>query len=165
MSLHIANGMFGAVIIDPPGLPTVDREYVLVQSEFYLGKQGGTADAAKVNAKDYDMVAFNGYANQYDHDPLTAGAGERVRIWVLAAGPNESSAFHVVGGQFDTVFREGAYDLRRGGSQSGGAQVLDLAPASGGFVELSFPEAGDYPFVTHVMSDAERGAHGVFRVR
>ncbi|MEV0178298.1 multicopper oxidase domain-containing protein [Streptomyces sp. NPDC050625] len=165
MSLHIANGMFGAVIIDPPGLPTVDREYVLVQSEFYLGRQGGTADAAKVNAKDYDMVAFNGYANQYDHDPLTARPGERVRIWVLAAGPNESSAFHVVGGQFDTVFREGAYDLGRGGSQSGGAQVLGLAPASGGFVELSFPEAGDYPFVTHVMSDAERGAHGVFKVR
>ncbi|WP_416985443.1 multicopper oxidase domain-containing protein [Streptomyces sp. T028] len=165
MSLHIANGMFGAVIIDPPGLPEVDREYVLVQSEFYLGKQGGTADAAKVNAKDYDMVAFNGCANQYDHDPLTAEAGERVRIWVLAAGPNVSSAFHVVGGQFDTVFREGAYDVKRGGSQSGGAQVLDLAPASGGFVELSFPEAGDYPFVTHAMSDAERGAHGVFQVR
>ena len=90
---------------------------------------------------------------------------EPVRIWVLAAGPNEPGAFHVVGGQFDTVFREGAYDLRRGGSQSGGAQVLDLAPASGGFVELSFPQAGDYPFVTHIMSDAERGAHGVFRVR
>lgn len=165
MSLHIANGMFGAVIIDPPGLPEVDREYVLVQSEFYLGKQGGTADAAKVRVKDYDMVAFNGYANQYDHDPLTAGTGERVRIWVLAAGPNEPCAFHVVGGQFDTVFREGAYDLRRGGAQHGGAQVLDLAPASGGFVELSFPQAGDYPFVTHIMSDAERGAHGVFRVR
>ncbi|MFJ8597975.1 multicopper oxidase domain-containing protein [Streptomyces shenzhenensis] len=165
MSLHIANGMFGAVIIDPPGLPAVDREYVLVQSEFYLGKQGGTADPAKVNAKDYDMVAFNGCANQYDHDPLTAEPGERVRIWVLAAGPNEPSAFHVVGGQFDTVFREGAYDLRPGGSRSGGAQILDLAPASGGFVELSFPEAGDYPFVTHIMSDAERGAHGVFHVR
>ncbi|WP_220795304.1 multicopper oxidase domain-containing protein [Streptomyces shenzhenensis] len=165
MSLHIANGMFGAVIIDPPGLLAVDREYVLVQSEFYLGKQGGTADPAKVNAKDYDMVAFNGCANQYDHDPLAAEPGERVRIWVLAAGPNEPSAFHVVGGQFDTVFREGAYDLRRGGSRSGGAQVLDLAPASGGFVELSFPEAGDYPFVTHIMSDAERGAHGVFHVR
>ncbi|MGW4729648.1 multicopper oxidase domain-containing protein [Streptomyces shenzhenensis] len=165
MSLHIANGMFGAVIIDPPGLPAVDREYVLVQSEFYLGKQGGTADPAKVNTKDYDMVAFNGCANQYDHDPLAAQPGERVRIWVLAAGPNEPSAFHVVGGQFDTVFREGAYDLRRGGSRSGGAQVLDLAPASGGFVELSFPEAGDYPFVTHIMSDAERGAHGVFHVR
>ncbi|MEU8623020.1 multicopper oxidase domain-containing protein [Streptomyces sp. NPDC048623] len=165
MSLHIANGMFGTVIVDPPGLPAVDREYVLVQSEFYLGAQGGTADAAKVRDQDDDMVAFNGYANQYDHDPLTARTGERVRIWVLAAGPNRSSSFHVVGGQFDTVFREGAYDLRRGGAESGGAQVLGLAPASGGFVELTFPEAGDYPFVTHVMSDAERGAHGSFKVR
>ncbi|MFI2436318.1 multicopper oxidase domain-containing protein [Streptomyces sp. NPDC018693] len=165
MSLHIANGMFGAVIIDPPDLPKVDREYVLVQSEFYLGRQNGTADADKVNAKEPDVVAFNGYANQYDHDPLTARTGERVRIWVLAAGPNAASAFHVVGGQFDTVYREGAYDLQPGGSERGGAQVLDLAPASGGFVETTFPEAGDYPFVTHVMTDAERGAHGVFRVR
>ncbi|MCM1972413.1 multicopper oxidase domain-containing protein [Streptomyces sp. G1] len=165
MSLHIANGMFGAVVIDPPNLPEVDREYLLVQSEFYLGGQNGTADADKVNAKRHDMVAFNGYANQYDHDPLTARTGERVRIWVLAAGPNVSSAFHVVGGQFDTVFREGAYDLRPGGAERGGAQVLDLAPASGGFVELTFPEAGTYPFVTHAMTDAERGAHGVIRVR
>jgi nitrite reductase (NO-forming) len=69
-----------------------------------------------------------------------------------------------VGGRFDTVFREGAYDLRPGGVENGGAQVLDLAPASGGFVELSFPEAGDYPFVTHVMTDAECGAHGIVRV-
>jgi nitrite reductase (NO-forming) len=165
MSLHIANGMFGAVIIDPPDLPRVDREYVLVQSEFYLGKQGGSADPAKVNDKDWDMVAFNGYANQYDHDPLPARRGERVRIWVLSAGPNASSAFHVVGGQFDTVFREGAYDLRPGGPEKGGAQILDLPPASGGFVELTFPEPGDYPFVTHTMTDAEHGAHGVFHVR
>ncbi|MFE6280942.1 multicopper oxidase domain-containing protein [Streptomyces sp. NPDC057877] len=165
MSLHIANGMFGAVIIDPPDLPRVDREYVLVQSEFYLGPRNGTADADKVRAKEPDIVAFNGYASQYDHDPLTAWPGDRVRIWVLAAGPNLPSAFHVVGGQFDTVFREGAYDLRSGGSARGGAQVLDLAPASGGFVELTFPEAGDYPFVTHAMTDAERGAHGVVRVR
>ncbi|MFD6905408.1 MULTISPECIES: multicopper oxidase domain-containing protein [unclassified Streptomyces] len=165
MSLHIANGMFGAVVIDPPDLPRVDHEYLLVQSEFYLGEQNGTADPAKVNAKEPDMVAFNGYANQYDHDPLTARTGERVRIWVLTAGPNVAGAFHVVGGQFDTVFREGAYDLRPGGAERGGAQVLDLAPASGGFVELTLPEAGNYPFVTHIMSDAERGAHGVLRVR
>ncbi|MFJ2947162.1 multicopper oxidase domain-containing protein [Streptomyces sp. NPDC087226] len=165
MSLHIANGMFGAVVIDPPELPSVDREYLLVQSEFYLGEQNGTADPAKVNAKEPDMVAFNGYANQYDHDPLTARTGERVRIWVLTAGPNLPGAFHVVGGQFDTVFREGAYDLRPGGTEHGGAQILDLAPASGGFVELTLPEAGDYPFVTHIMSDAERGAHGILRVR
>ena len=87
---------------------------------------------------------------------------ERVRIWVLDAGPNRSTSLHVVGDQFDTVYAEGAYLLRSG---EGGSQALALAPAQGGFVELAFPEAGHYPFVTHAMVDAERGAHGLFDVR
>jgi nitrite reductase (NO-forming) len=164
MSLHIANGMFGAVVIDPPDLAPVDHEYVLVQSEMYLGPEGGTADPDRVASGRPDLVVFNGYARQYDAAPLAARVGERVRIWVLAAGPNRGSSFHVVGGQFDTVYREGAYDLRPGPGVTGGSQVLGLLPAQGGFVELSFPEAGTYPFVTHAMSDAERGAHGTFAV-
>ncbi|WP_255364889.1 multicopper oxidase domain-containing protein [Cellulosimicrobium sp. I38E] len=162
MSLHIANGMFGAVIVDPPDLARVDHEYVVVQSELYLGAQGASADDAKVAAAEPDLLAFNGYANQYRHDPLEARVGERVRVWVLDAGPNRPSAFHVVGGQFDTVYHEGAYSLPAG--SSGGSQVLGLLPAQGGFVELAFPEAGTYPFVTHAMSDAERGASGAFAV-
>ncbi|WP_087509049.1 multicopper oxidase domain-containing protein [Cellulomonas iranensis] len=165
MSLHIANGMFGAVVIDPPGLPEVDHEYVLVQSELYLGEQGGTADEAALTAQQPTLLTFNGYANQYRDRPLAVRAGERVRVWVLDAGPNRPSSFHVVGGQFDTVYREGDWTLRDGGSTgTGGAQVLELAPAEGGFVELTFPEAGTYPFVTHAMGDAERGAQGRFRV-
>ncbi|MEO8906640.1 MAG: multicopper oxidase domain-containing protein [Microbacteriaceae bacterium] len=165
MSAHIANGMFGAVIIDPPGLDAVSAEYVLVQSEYYLGPQMGEVDAAKVATEKPDLVVFNGYADQYRDRPLTAKAGEKVRIWVLDAGPNLFSAFHVVGGQFDTVFSEGDYLLKNGGSTgTGGAQVLGLFPAQGGFVELTFPEAGNYPFVTHAMSDAERGASGIFAV-
>ncbi|MGN6238462.1 MAG: multicopper oxidase domain-containing protein, partial [Cellulosimicrobium cellulans] len=162
MSLHIANGMFGAVIIDPPDLAPVDREYVVVQSELYLGAQGASADDAKVAAAEPDLLAFNGYANQYRDDPLSARVGERVRVWVLDAGPNRPSAFHVVGGQFDTVYHEGAYALPSG--TSGGSQVLGLLPAQGGFVELAFPEPGTYPFVTHAMSDAERGASGAVAV-
>jgi nitrite reductase (NO-forming) len=165
MSLHIANGMTGAVVIDPPGLPEVDREYVLVQQELYLGAQGGPADEAEVAAQQPDLLAFNGYAWQYRDRPLEAAVGERVRVWVLDAGPNRASSFHVVGGQFDTVFREGDWVLRDGGSTgTGGAQVLALQPAEGGFVELTFPEAGTYPFVSHVMGDAERGAQGRFAV-
>lgn len=165
MSLHIANGMAGAVVIEPPGLPAVDRQYVLVQSELYLGPQGGTADEQKLLDGDADLVVFNGVADQYRHEPLPATAGERVRVWVLDTGPSRASAFHVVGGQFDTVFREGDFTLRDGGSTgTGGAQVLALQPAEGGFVELTFPEAGHYPFVSHVMTDAERGARGVFEV-
>jgi nitrite reductase (NO-forming) len=163
MSAHIANGMFGAVVIDPAGLPPVDRSYVLVQSELYLGAQGSVVDTRKVNAEEPDAVVFNGYVNQYDARPLVAKVGERVRVWVLDAGPNRSTAFHVVGAQFDTVYSEGAY-LLRPGRASGGSQALALAPSQGGFVELTFPEAGHYPFVSHVMVDAERGAHGTFEV-
>ncbi|MEU6522707.1 multicopper oxidase domain-containing protein [Streptomyces sp. NPDC046924] len=164
MSLHIANGMFGAVVIDPPDLPEADREYLLVQSELYLGPQGGTADPDKLTAQRPDAVVFNGYAHQYARDRLTARTGERVRVWVLDAGPNRSSAFHVVGSQFDTVYQEGAHRLRPDDPGDGGAQILSLAPGSGGFVELTFPEAGTYPFVSHIMSDAERGARGAFEV-
>ncbi|WP_233198070.1 multicopper oxidase domain-containing protein [Cryobacterium sp. Y50] len=165
MSAHIANGMFGAVIIDPAGLAEVDREYLLIQSEFYLGQQGAEGDAVKVQTQLPDLVTFNGYANQYVHAPLSATVGEKVRIWVLDAGPNTNSSFHVVGGQFDTVFAEGDYRLKDGGSTgTGGSQALSLLPAQGGFVEITFPEAGSYPFVTHVMSDAEKGAQGRFLV-
>jgi nitrite reductase (NO-forming) len=181
MSLHIANGMFGAVVIDPPGLPPVDREYLLVQSELYVspeapsapgapdgGATGTLTDEAKLLAERPDGVVFNGHATQYRHRPLPARAGERVRLWVLDAGPNRASSFHVVGGQYDTVYSEGAYLLGgpggAGGDPTGGAQVLALQPAQGGFVELVLPEAGTYPFVSHRMVDAERGAAGLLAV-
>lgn len=164
MSVHIANGMFGAVVIDPPDLPRVDKSFLMVQSELYLGDQDGPADAAKVMSEKPDAVVFNGYAHQYDHDQLSVKVGERVRIWVLDAGPNRTTDFHVVGEQFDTVFKEGAYLLRRDNPEQGASQVLSLGAAQGGFVELSFQEPGHYPFVSHLMVDAERGAHGIIHV-
>ena len=172
MSAHIAAGMHGAVVIEPDGLPEVDRSYLLVQSEVHLDGDGRSAvrevDAASAAADTPDAVVFNGVANQYVARPLPARVGERVRLWVLAAGPNRGSSFHVVGGQFDTVWSEGAFLLRAGvgpsGDRDGGSQVLDLAAAQGGFVELALGEPGTYPFVTHVMADAERGARGALRV-
>ncbi|MDN4519765.1 multicopper oxidase domain-containing protein [Mycolicibacterium austroafricanum] len=166
MALHIANGMFGAVIIDPPGLAPVDREYVLVSSQLYLGEPGSQTQTDNLRAGQPDGWAFNGMAAQYDHAPLTAVVGERARIWVVNAGPGDSTAFHVVGGQFDTVYSEGAWLLRPsvGTEKTGAAQVLNLAPAQGGFVELTFPEAGNYPFVDHDMRHGENGAHGVIAV-
>ncbi|MGM7697340.1 multicopper oxidase domain-containing protein [Microbacterium sp. A84] len=162
MSAHIANGMYGAVIIEPAELPPVDRSYVLVQGEYYLGAQDSEIDMDKLAAGDADLVTFNGYAMQYAHAPLPARVGERVRIWVLDAGPDRASSFHVVGGQFDTVWSEGRYLIDRAADT--GSQALGLLPAQGGFVELVFPEAGHYPFVSHIMTDAERGAHGMFEV-
>jgi nitrite reductase (NO-forming) len=163
MALHIANGMFGAVIIDPPDLPAVAHEFVIVQSELYLGPQNGTADEAKIAAEKPDALLFNGYVNQYDHAPIRVRAGERVRVWVVDAGPQRATAFHVVGTQFDTVFKEGAYLLRAGNAEHGASQVMDLAPAQGGFVEFVLPEAGHYPFTDHAMVDGQRGAHGIFQ--
>jgi nitrite reductase (NO-forming) len=165
MSLHIANGMYGVVVIDPPGLDPVDKEFVLVQGEYYLGAQKAIADYSRVKTEMPDLIAFNGYADQYRYAPLTVKAGDRVRIWVLDAGPNRPSSFHVVGGQFDTVFFEGDYLLRNGGSTgTGGSQALALQPAQGGFVELTFDEPGNYSFISHIMSDAEKGASGIIRV-
>ncbi len=173
MSAHIAAGMTGAVVIEPEGLPQVDRSYLLVQSEVYL--QNRAPDAASAAEVDVDAAAggepsyvvFNGVANGYDTQPLTARVGERVRFWVLDAGPNRPSSFHIVGAQFDTVLSEGSYLLKHGRDpfgDRGGAQALGLQPAQGGFVETVFPEAGRYPMVTHVMADAERGAHGYVQV-
>ena len=163
MTAHIANGMYGTVIIEPDGLPEVDRSYVLTQGEYYLGDHdGGDVEPEKIARRAPDLVTFNGYANQYDHRPLGAAVGERVRVWVLDAGIERASSFHVIGGQFDTVWSEGRYLIDR--SPDTGSQALALAPAQGGFVELVFPEAGDYPFVSHYMIDAEMGARGTFAV-
>lgn len=163
MTAHIANGMYGTVIIEPDGLPEVDRSYVLTQGEYYLGDHdGGDVEPEKIARRAPDLVTFNGYANQYDHRPLGAAVGERVRVWVLDAGIERASSFHVIGGQFDTVWSEGRYLIDR--SPDTGSQALALAPAQGGFVELVFPEAGNYPFVSHYMIDAERGARGTFSV-
>jgi nitrite reductase (NO-forming) len=112
-----------------------------------------------------DAVMFNGYVNQYKYAPITdVKAGERVRIWMLDAGPSDVSSFHIVGTIFDTVFKEGAYLLRPANHEHGGSQVLDLAPAQGGFVELTFAKPGMYDMITHKFVDATRGALGVFEV-
>ena len=168
MSLHLAAGMHGAVIIDPPGLAAVDREYVIVASEVYLGPEGGEPNTDKIAAKTPDLMTFNGVAFQYHQQPLKAKVGERVRFWVMAAGPSLPTSFHTVGLQFDQVFFEGAWTLggpnRIGAAWSGGSQALGLQPAQGGFVECVASEPGHYVFVTHSFADMEKGAHGVLEV-
>jgi nitrite reductase (NO-forming) len=162
---HTGNGQYGVVIIDPPDLPEVDHEYVFVQSELYLGEEGEPGDYTKMLDEDWDIVAFNGYANQYVHDPITdVGPDERVRVWLLNAGPSENSAFHVIGTIFDTVYKEGSYRLHPDTDAPGGAQALDLQPSQGGFVEFTFDVDGFYPFVTHKFANVPRGAVGVFLV-
>lgn len=159
---HIGNGMYGAIVIDPPNLAPVDHEFLFVQSEFYLGEQGQPGDLTKMQREAWDAVVFNGFVNQYRFRPIRVEPGQRIRAWVLDAGPSENCSFHVIGTIFDTVFKEGAYLLRPDDGR-GGAQALDLQPAQGGFVEFSFDEAGLYPFVTHKFANPGKGALGLFQ--
>jgi nitrite reductase (NO-forming) len=160
---HIGNGMFGGIIIDPPNLAPVDHEVVFVQSELYLGENGKEGDLTKMTNDAWDSVVFNGYWNQYKFAPIRVEQGERVRAWVLDAGPSENSSFHIVGTIFDTVYKEGTI-LLRPDAREGGAQALDLQPAQGGYVEFTFDEDGFYPIVTHKFSNVGKGALGLFQV-
>jgi nitrite reductase (NO-forming) len=160
---HIGNGMYGAVVIDPPNLVAVDHEYIMVQSELYLGPQGKPGDYAKMAAATPDGVVFNGYFDQYKFAPIKVQPGERIRVWVLDAGPNIDSSFHVVGAIFDTVFKEGRYELQPGNATQGGSQALDLQPAQGGFVEFSLAQPGLYTLISHRFADVAKGAMGTFQ--
>ncbi len=161
---HIANGMFGMVIVEPKGgLPKVDQEVALVQSEWYLGAQGQPADYAKANAAAPapDFVVFNGVANQYKDNPIQVTTKGRVRVFVLDAGPNIDSSFHVVG-------RSSTPSSRRGSCwpaatpRAGAARRSTSAPAQGAIIEFSPQEDGMYPFVTHAFNFVGRGAIGIF---
>ena len=160
--LHIANGMFGMVIVEPKGgLPKVDQQFAIVQSEWYLGQNGQTSDYTKASAANPapDYVVFNGVANQYKDHPLQVQPGQRIRFFVLDAGPNEPSSFHIVGTIFDRVISEGVI---MDASTNGGwaSQAVDLAPAQAAIVELTIPESGMYTMVTHAFNFVGLGAVG-----
>jgi nitrite reductase (NO-forming) len=161
---HIANGMFGMVIVEPKGgLPEVDQEVALVQSEWYLGAQKQPIDYAKANAAAPapDFVVFNGVANQYKDNPIKVTTKGRVRVFILDAGPNIDSSFHVVGTIFDTVTKEGI-QLVKGNAGGWGSQAVDLSPAQGAIIEFSPQEDGMYPMVTHAFNFVGKGAIGIF---
>lgn len=162
---HIANGMYGMVIVEPKeGLPPVDKEYALVQGEWYLGPQGDltSLEKAAAAAPAPDFVVFNGVANQYKDHPLEVNTGESVRLFVLNAGPNIDSSFHIVGTIFNTVIKEGVW-LTPDNPGGYGAQAVDLAPAQGAIIELTTAEDGLYPVVTHAFNFVGRGALGLLK--
>jgi nitrite reductase (NO-forming) len=160
---HIANGMYGMVIVEPKGgLPPVDHEFALVQNEWYLGAQGQPADLAKasVGNPSPDFVAFNGVKDQYKDHPLQVATGKTVRVFILDAGPNIDSSFHIVGTIFNTVVKEGIA-LTPGNAGHYGSQAVDLSPAQGAYVEFTTAEDGLYPIVTHAFNFVGRGALGL----
>ncbi len=162
---HIASGMFGMVIVEPAsGLEPVDNEFALVQNEWYVVEQAGfvSLEEASAAAPQPDIVSFNGVADQYAEHPIEVPVGETVRVFVLNAGPNIDSSFHVVGTIFDEVIKEGVH-LERGNEGNWGSQAVDLAPAQGAIIEMSFAEDGLYPIVTHAFNMVDRGALGLFQ--
>jgi nitrite reductase (NO-forming) len=133
-----------------------------VQSEFYVtGKEGDvqTVDVSKALNKQPDYVAFNGYASQYASAPLTAKVGERVRLYIVNAGPNDFSAFHVIGTIFENTYADG-----NPANVQHGNQTVTIPPGGGYMVEFTIPTPGTYPFVTHSFADATHGAAGAIQI-
>jgi nitrite reductase (NO-forming) len=165
---HIASGMYGMLIAEPrESYPThVDREYAVIQSEFYPrldpqkrmvdGKPLYVLDPDKVRTKASTYTVFNGaYDGMVDH-PLPAKPGERVRLFVLNVGPSNTSSFHVVGTIFDRVWIDGNPD-----NQFRGMQTVLLPSSGSAIVEFRIPESGKYVMVDHHFANASQGAIGV----
>jgi nitrite reductase (NO-forming) len=164
---HMSMGQYGAVVVSPRGgYPTdgdVDREFVIVQSEFYLqedGNGGYAYDHEAALRKDPLIVAFNGHASRHMDDPVLVSVGDRVRLYLLNVGPNDVSSFHVVGAIFDRVWYEGNVE-----NEWRGMQTVLLGASNGAVLEFIVPEEGDYVMVDHDFADAEKGAKGVFTTR
>lgn len=160
---HIANGMYGAIVVDPVQGWSPAREYVLVQSELYVKQSAdGTyaLDQAAALAGKPSYVVFNGYFNQYQKDSLTAKPGEKIRLYILNAGPTTFSAFHVIGTIFSDVYADG-----NPANRTVGQQTVTIPPGGGAVVELTIPEAGTYPLLTHSFMSASMGAIGTLKVQ
>jgi nitrite reductase (NO-forming) len=165
---HIASGMYGMMIVEPrDGYPTkVDREYAVVQSEFYTkpdpqkrkvdGVPLYVLDGDRVRAKAPTYTVFNGRYNRFVDTPLPAKPGERVRLFVLNVGPSNTSSFHVVGTIFDRVWMDGNPD-----NAMRGMQTVLLGSSSGAITEFVVPEAGSYVMVDHHFANASQGAIGL----
>lgn len=160
---HIANGMYGAIIVDPiEPLPPAAVSYVLVQSEWYTAQAEGTlmtGDYDKMMSVRPDEVVFNGIAFQYNDHPLTAKVDQRVRFYVIDAGPNLSTSFHIIGGIFAAVYPDGdaSHALT-------GVSTYPISPGEGVVFDAIIPHPGKYPIVDHSMRDMMIGAAGVLHV-
>jgi nitrite reductase (NO-forming) len=165
---HIANGMYGLILVEPEGgLPRVDREYYVMQGEFYTkGKTLAPGlqplDAAKLTAERPEYVVFNGKMGALLNDgALKAKVGETVRLYVGNGGPNLISSFHVIGEIFDTVYTEAAI----GGTPAKNVQTT-LIPAGGAaIVDLTMQVPGRFLLVDHsIVRAMEKGALGAIEV-
>lgn len=164
VAAHIANGMYGALIVDPRSPRPAAKELVFVQSEFYMSADSipGARSLAwdRLLSLAPDFVTFNGRAAQYADHPISVKTNELVRMYVVNAGPNRFSSFHVVGGIFERVFVDGSQK-----SPLVGVQTVAVPVGGGTIFEIRLKQPGTYPFVTHAFADATKGAVGILEAK
>ncbi len=167
VGMHIANGMYGLILVEPEeGLPEVDKEYYIMQGDFYTKGENGERglqpfDMKKAVDEDADYVVFNGKVGSLTGDnAITANVGETVRLYVGNGGPNLVSSFHVIGEIFDRVRVEGG-DFINNNVQT------TLIPAGGAaIVEFKVDVPGTFILVDHSIFRAfNKGALGMLKVQ
>lgn len=166
VGMHIANGMYGLILVEPKeGLPKVDREYYVMQGDFYTKGKYGTQgyqpfDMEKAIDEEPTYVVFNGSTNSMTGDAaLKANVGETVRLFVGNGGPNLISSFHVIGEIFDNVYRES-------GTQVDHNIQTTMIPAGGAsIVEFKTEVPSSLVMVDHSIFRAfNKGALGIIKV-
>jgi nitrite reductase (NO-forming) len=163
--LHMTHGMYGLILVEPEGgLPPVDKEFYIVQGEFYSSGAMGREGLQLFDTQDYlegrpQYVVFNGKTGAL-MDNMTAEVGDTVRMYVGNGGVNLVSSFHVIGEIFDRVYREG--DLV---SPPAVNLQTTLVPAGGAvMVEFKVDYPGNYVLVDHALARVDRGAWGMLHV-
>ncbi len=165
--MHIGNGMYGLILVEPKdGLPAVDREYYVMQGEFYTtgsyGEEGlQSFDMAKAIDERPPYIVFNGAVGSLVGDKaIAAQVGETVRIFFGVGGPNITSSFHVIGEIFDRVYPEAGLSLPNHNVQT------TLVPSGGAtMVEFKVDVPGTFILVDHSLTRAfNKGALGMLKV-
>jgi nitrite reductase (NO-forming) len=162
---HIAQGMYGVIVVEPPGgLPPVDREFYVVQGDWYTAAPFGTAghqafDNSKALAEMPEYFTMNGHAAALTQlFPLQANVGETVRIYFGNGGPNKTANFHIIGEIFDKVYT-GSPD-----TFVANEETAVIPPGSGAIFELTLEEPGQYLLVDHALFRVNKGAAGILVV-
>lgn len=165
VGMHIANGMYGLILVEPAGgLPAVDREFYIMQGDFYtagaFGEKGlQPLDMNKALSEDPEYVLFNGRVGAVaGENSLQVKKGETVRLFVGNGGPNLTSSFHVIGEVFDNVYKEG------GTAVSHNVQTTVVPAGGAAIVEFRAEAPGDFHFVDHAIFRAQKGALGTIHV-
>jgi nitrite reductase (NO-forming) len=166
VGMHIANGMYGLILVEPEGgLPKVDKEYYIMQGDFYTKGENGAPglqpfDMQKAVDEDADYVVFNGKVGALTGDnAITANVGETVRLYVGNGGPNLTSSFHVIGEIFDNVMVEGGDLINKN------VQTTSIPAGGAAIVEFRVDVPGTFILVDHAIFRAfNKGALGMLKV-